>query len=98
MTPNKGPAGREVSIDVYRLPASPGGLVLKIGTIDFPVIAWTPPTSGDIGTIKAKVPAGVDWGLRNVYLQKGGEVASEVYAFRVILPTVPPPKVIIKKP
>lgn len=98
MTPNKGPAGTEVSIDVYRLPASPGGLVLKIGTIDFPVIAWTPPTSGDIGTIKARVPAGVDWGLRNVYLQKGGEVTSTVYAFRVILPTVPPPKVIIKKP
>ncbi len=98
MTPNKGPAGTEVSIDVYRLPASPGGLVLKIGTIDFPVISWTPPSGGgSFGKIKARVPPGVPLGSQNVYLQKGGEVASEIYTFKVILPFIAPPPKIIKK-
>jgi len=96
MTPKEGPVGTEVVINVYRLPASPGGLVLKIGTFDFPVVAWTPAGTGSYGKIKAKVPSGVPLGDQNVYLQKGGEVASETYTFKVILPMISPPKVIKK--
>lgn len=98
MTPKEGQAGTEVSIYVYQLPDSPGGLVLKIGTFDFPVVAWTPHDSTFyyVGIIKAKVPAGAPVGLQNVYLQKGGEVASEVYQFKVLLPYAPPSGKIIK--
>jgi hypothetical protein len=97
MTPQEGPAGTEVLINVYRLPASPGGLVLKIGTFDFPIVSWTPPSGGgSFGKIKARVPPGVPLGPQRVYLQKGGEVASETYTFKVILPVIPPPKIIKK--
>jgi hypothetical protein len=42
---------------VYWLPASPGGLVLKIGTFDFPIVSWTlPPAGGYFGKIKARIP------------------------------------------
>ncbi len=97
MTPKEGPVGTEVLINVYRLPASPGGLVLKIGAVDFPIITWTPAGTGSFGKIKARVPSGVSLGDQKVYLQKAGQVASEVYTFKVILPTIPPPKVPVKK-
>jgi len=98
IAPREGPVGTEVLINVLRLPASPGGLVLKIGTFDFPIVAWTPPPAGGyLGKIKAKVPAGVPLGTKNVYLQKGGEVASETYTFKVILPFITPPPKIIKR-
>lgn len=98
MTPQEGPAGTEVLINVYRLPASPGGLVLKIGTFDFPIVSWTPPSGGgSFGKIKARVPPGVPLGSQRVYLQKGGEVASEMYTFKVILPLISPPPKIIRK-
>jgi hypothetical protein len=97
MTPREGPVGTEVVINVYRLPASPGGLVLKIGTLDFPVVEWTPAGTGSFGKIKARVPSGVPLGAQNVYLQKGGQVASEIYTFTVILPLIAPPPKIIKK-
>ena len=97
MAPREGPVGTEVEITVYRLPASPSGLVLKIGTFDFPVVAWTPAGTGSYGKIKAKVPPGVPLGEQDVYLQKAGEVASEKYRFKVILPLLDlPPKVIRK--
>jgi hypothetical protein len=98
MTPKQGEAGTEVSIYVYQLPDSPGGLVLKIGTFNFPVVGWTPHDSTFyyVGIIKAKVPAGTPVGLQNVYLQKGGQVASEVSQFKVLLPYAPPLGKIIK--
>ncbi len=98
MTPKQGEVGTEVSLYVFNLPDSPGGLVLKIGTVDFPVVGWTPHDSTwySLGIIKAKVPAGAPVGTQNVYLQKGGQVASEVYQFKVLLPYTPPSGKIIK--
>ena len=81
MIPKEGPAGTEVEITVYKLCPTPNGFVLKIGSHDFPVISWT--AGGTWGKIRAKVPAGLAAGVYNVNLQKGGEVASETYQFKV---------------
>jgi hypothetical protein len=81
MKPVAGPVGTEVTVNVFHLPASPGGLVLKLGSHNFDLISWTP--EGTQGKIKAKVPPGVPVGEHDVYLQKGGQVASEVYKFKV---------------
>jgi hypothetical protein len=97
MTPREGPVGTEVVINVYRLPVSPGGLVLKIGALNFPIIEWTPAGTKPFGKIKARVPAGVPLGVQNVNLQKMGQVASETYTFKVTLPFIVPPPKIIKK-
>jgi hypothetical protein len=98
MAPKEGPVGTEVVINVYRLPASPGGLVLKIGTFIFPIVSWTPPSAGaSFGKIKARVPSGVPLGAQKVNLQKGGQVASETYTFTVTLPMIYPPPKIIKR-
>jgi len=79
--PKEGPVGTEVEITVYKLSPTPNGFVLKIGARDFPVISWT--AGGTWGKIRARVPAGMTAGVYNVNLQKGGEVASETYQFKV---------------
>jgi hypothetical protein len=85
VTPANGPAGTIVDISVYRLLAANNGFVLKIGSLDMPIVSWT--GGGTIGTIKAKVPAGLAPGAYIVYLQKGGETASKKsYQFTVLIP------------
>jgi len=92
--PGEGPVGTEVSLTVFNLPASPGGLVLKIGIYTMTVTSWT---GGGYGKIKAKVPPGVPLGEHDVYLQKGSDVVSNKNKFKVVLPTIKIPMEDIKR-
>ncbi|MGB9005594.1 MAG: hypothetical protein WCB96_07720 [Candidatus Aminicenantales bacterium] len=95
LIPNKGPIGTEVRIvPIFCLPASPGELVIKIGTYTMSITSWK---AGQWGEIKAKVPAGVPPGEYDVYLQKGSDMVSDKVKFRVYLDIIPAPKPIIKK-
>lgn len=85
--PDNGPIGTEVRLPVFNLPASPGGLVVKIGTSTMTVTSWT---GGGYGEIKAKVPSGVPLGEHDVYLQKGSDVVSNKIKFKVVLPILVP--------
>ncbi|MGB9005596.1 MAG: hypothetical protein WCB96_07730 [Candidatus Aminicenantales bacterium] len=78
--PHEGPVGTEVKFPVFRLPASPGGLVLKIDTYTMPITSWK---GGGFGEIKAKIPAGVPLGEHDVYLRKGSDVVSNKLKFNV---------------
>ena len=91
--PSEGTVGTEVNLTVFNLPASPGGLVLKIGTFNMSVTSWT---GGGYGKIKAKVPAGVPLGEHDVYLQKGSDVVSNKKKFKV-LPLFKPPLEPVKR-
>jgi hypothetical protein len=91
--PSEGTVGTEVKLTVFKLPASPGGLVLKIGTFNMSVTSWT---GGGYGEIKAKVPAVVPLGEHDVYLQKGSDVVSNKQKFKV-LPLFKPPLEKIKR-
>lgn len=87
VVPSEGFKGTEVKLPVFNLPASPGGLVVKIGTYTMTVTSWT---GGGWGEIKAKVPTSVPMGEHDVYLQKGSDVVSNKKKFKV-LPLFKPP-------
>jgi len=80
LVPTEGFRGTEVKLPVFKLPASPGGLVVKIGTYTMSVTSWT---GGSLGEIKAKVPMSVPLGEHDVYLQKGSDVVSNKIKFKV---------------
>ena len=84
--PSQGPVGTVAEITVYQLSTTPNGFALKIGGHDFPVVSWAGGVT--FGKIKAKVPAGLAPGTYDVYLQKGGEVASQKVQFKVVLPLI----------
>jgi len=94
VSPASGPAGTTIEVSVFRLLAANNGFVLKIGSVDLPILSWT--GGGTVGKITAKVPAGLAPGAYSVYLQKGGETAStKSYQFTVTKPThvpIPPIK------
>jgi ligand-binding SRPBCC domain-containing protein len=88
LVPKEGFRGTEVKLPVYNLPASPGGLVVKIGTYTMSVTSWK---GGGWGEIKAKVPTNVPYGEHDVYLQKGSDVVSNMVKFKVFPLIKPPP-------
>ncbi len=77
--PNSGTPGTTVKVYIWGIPASPGGLVLKLGSYSFPVLSWT---AGK--PVEARVPS-VPAGTYDVYLQKGSDVVSVKINFKVIL-------------
>ena len=93
VVPSEGFKGTEVKLPVFNLPASPGGLVVKIGTYTMTVTSWT---GGGWGEIKAKVPTSVPYGEHDVYLQKGSDVVSNKKKFKV-LPLPKPPLEPVKR-
>jgi hypothetical protein len=87
--PTSGLVNSTVSVYIWNLPAAPGGLVLKLGSVNFTILSWGSP-------IKAKVPAALP-GTYSVYLLKGSDIVSNKVNFTVIKLIKPPLTPVEKK-
>jgi hypothetical protein len=87
--PTSGLVNSTFKLYVWDLPPAPGGLVLKMGSADCPIVSW----GSSSGPIEARVPS-VPGGTYEVFLQKGADVVSVKINFTVIALIKPP---IIKK-
>jgi hypothetical protein len=80
--PTSGLANSSIKVYIWDLPPAPGGLILKLGSANCPILSWGNP-------IGAKVPA-VPAGTYPVYLQKGTAIVSIKVNFTVIKLIKPP--------
>jgi hypothetical protein len=87
--PTSGLVNSTVKVYIWDLPVAPGGLVLKLGSVNFTILTWGSP-------IKAKVPPALP-GTYPVYLQKGSDIVSKKVNFTVIKLIKPPLTPVEKK-